>query len=246
MRWRLAVLGLAAYAGALLVTAPAGLLDAGFNSASNGSLRLTEAQGGLWSGAGRLEMRAANGRALVNQGLRWRLLPGQLLQAKLAFELQLELSAQAFVLSLGSRGIEVVGADINLPAAALAAAQPKLMPLQLTGDVSLRIKQLAIASGDWTGAVTLQWRHAGSALTQVYPLGDYELQLAGEGSAAQVSLVTLHGPLQLDGKGSLSQGGKLAFTAFARIDPNFRTSLEPLLRLIAVERSDGSFELQLG
>lgn len=246
MRWQLVVLGLIAYAGAMLLTAPAGLLDAGLNSASNGSLRLSEAQGGLWSGAGRLEMRAATGRALVGEGLRWRLLPGQLLQGKLAFELQLEHSARAFVLSLGSRRIEVAGADINLPAAALSAVQPKLVPLQLTGELSLRIKQLAIVSGGWTGAMTLQWRHAGSALTQVYPLGDYELELAGEGSAAQIKLLTLRGPLQLDGKGSLGQDGKLAFSAVARIEPNSRALLEPLMRLIAVERGDGSFELQLG
>jgi len=246
MRWRLAAIGLAAYAGALLATAPARLLDAGMNSASSGSLRLSEAQGSLWSGAGRLEMRTAGGRSLLGQGLRWRLLPGQLLQAKLAFEVQLERGARPFVLALSSGRFEVVGADFNLPAAALAAAQPKLAPLQLTGDVSLRIKQLAIAPEGWTGNATLQWRHAGSALTQVSPLGDYELQLAGEGAAARVSLVTLQGPLQLEGKGSLSQGGKLAFTAIGRIDPNFRALLEPLLRLIAVDRGDGSFEFQLG
>lgn len=242
---RLVLLGLIAYACALLITAPAGLLDQGLSSASNGRLRLSEAQGGLWSGAGRLEVRSTSGRALLGEGLRWHVLPGQLLQGRLAIELQLEHSANAIMISLGPGRVEILAADINLPAAALSAAQTKLVPLQLTGEVLLRIKQLAIASGGWTGTVTLQWRHAGSALTKVYPLGDYELELAGQGAAAQIKLVTLSGPLQLDGKGSLSQGGQLAFAAIARIDPNFRALLEPLMRLIAVERGDGSFELQL-
>lgn len=245
MRWRLAALGLLAYAIALLAGAPAGLLDAGMNSASKGGLRLTEAQGGLWSGAGRLEIRSSGGRTLAAQGLRWRLLPIRLLRAELAFELQLEHSPRALVMALGSQGVEIFDADVNLPAAAFAAAEPKLAPLQLTGELSLRSAQLSIASGGWTGSATLQWRNAGSALTTVYPLGDYELRFVGEGRAGQFSLLTLKGPLSLEGKGSLPPGQKAALALNARIDPASRAALEPLMRLIAVERSDGSFELRL-
>lgn len=246
MRWRWLAWGLAFYGLALLVMAPASFLDRGLDGASGGRLRLVEAQGRLWSGAGRLEMRAASGRALVSQGLRWHWLPENLLRAKLGFELELEFAEQAFVLSMNLRQLEVTNAAINLPAAALAAAQPKLLPLQLKGDVVLRIKSMEITPTGWTGNATLHWRHAGSMLTQVSPLGEYELQIAGEGTATRVDLVTLQGPLQLQGKGSLIHGGKLSFVATASIPQEFRTSLEPLMRLLAVERRDGIFEFQLG
>ena len=95
------------------------------------------------------------------------------------------------------------------------------------------------------GGATLQWRGAGSALTPVAPLGDYELRLDGSGTAVRASLRTLVGPLRLEGSGSWTPGASPAFLGTARVAPEFRVQLEPLLRLIAVERGDGSFELQL-
>jgi len=79
----------------------------------------------------------------------------------------------------------------------------------------------------------------------VSPLGDYELRLEGEGPAGRATLHTLQGPLRLDGKGSWMHGDSPAFLAMARVPPQHQQQLAPLLRLIAVERGDGSFELQL-
>ena len=95
------------------------------------------------------------------------------------------------------------------------------------------------------GNATLQWRGAGSAFTRVSPLGDYELRFEGEGAAVRASLRTLQGPLQLDGQGSWTSGGNPAFLGTARVPPQQRQQLAPLLRMIAVERGEGSFELQL-
>ena len=95
------------------------------------------------------------------------------------------------------------------------------------------------------GNVTLQWRDAGSVLTPISPLGDYELNLDAEGAAVHVLLRTIQGPLQLDGKGSWANGDNPDFLAIARVPPQHQQQLGPLLRLIAVERSAGSFELQL-
>ena len=237
-------MGCVAYALALVATAPAGLLDAELDSVSGGRLRLSGANGSLWSGAGRLEMRAKGSRVLAGQDLRWRFLPGRLLRAALAFEFDLG-NGQNFVLAIAPGQVEVVGVQLNLPATALAALQPKLAPLQLTGEMLLRVERLVASPRGWTGNATLHWRHAGSALTRVSPLGDYELRFTGDGGAAQLKLTTVQGPLRLEGKGSVVQGGALAFVVGARIDPDFRAALEPLLRLIAVERGDGGFELKL-
>jgi hypothetical protein len=58
-------------------------------------------------------------------------------------------------------------------------------------------------------------------------------------------LRTIEGPLQLEGKGSWTQGERPAFLAMARVPPQHQQELAPLLRLIAVERGEGRFELQL-
>ena len=111
--------------------------------------------------------------------------------------------------------------------------------------VTIHVGQLSFAGGETEGNVTLRWRAAGSALTHLSPLGEYELRLDGGGTMVHASLSTLSGPLQLDGKGSWKHGDRVAFLATARVPPQHREQLAPLLRLIAVETGKGVFELQL-
>ena len=136
-------------------------------------------------------------------------------------------------------------ADINLPAAALGLGEPKLAPLGLTGDVLLHVTRLALGRNSVAGSATLQWRGAGSGFTRISPLGDYELRFEGEGSSVRATLRTLQGPLQLDGQGSWTSGARPAFLGSARIAQEQRQQLAPLMRMIAAERADGTFELQL-
>ena len=252
MRWRLLghgigayAVGLGAYAVGLIATAPATLVDAGLQRASDGRLHLADARGTLWSGAGQIEIRDAGGRTGVAKSLAWHLLPESLLRGHLVCEVELDQATRRFPVMISLSRIELADADINLPAAVLGLAVPKLAPLQLTGDVLLHVASLSIGRTGIRGNATLQWRAAGSALTPVSPLGDYELRLEDEGSAIHASLRTLQGPIQLDGKGSWANGDKPVFLATARVPPQHRQQLAPLLRLIAIERGEGSFELQL-
>ena len=237
---------LAAYALGLAASAPATLLDAALRSASEGRLRLAEARGTLWSGTGQLEARDASRRSGVAKAVAWRFVPQSLLRARAEFEIRTEDSSRRFAVSLAPSRIEIVDAEVSLPGELLGLAVPKLAPLRLAGELRLRVARLSIAErGGMQGGATLQWRGAGSALTPVAPLGDYELRLEGNGTAVRASLRTLVGPLRLEGSGSWTPGANPAFLGTARVAPEFRMQLEPLLRLIAVERGDGSFELQL-
>ena len=244
-RWRLIGIGFAVYALGLIATAPATLIDARLDQASAGALRLAEASGTLWSGSGQIEVRDANRRGGIAQSITWRIRPAYLLRAKLLYEVTLDHSAQHFSVTISPSRIEVADADINLPAAALGLGVPKLAPLGLTGDMLLHIARLAFGRGSVQGNATLQWRGAGSAFTRVSPLGDYELRLEGDGAAVQASLRTLQGPLQLDGQGSWTNGRSLVFQGNARVPPQHLQQLAPLLRMIAVDRGDGRFELLL-
>ena len=243
--WRLLAIGLGAYALALIITAPATLVDAGLRRASEGRLRLAEAQGTLWSGTGQLEIRDTSGRTGVAKSLAWRVLPESLLRGHLVCEVGLEQAARRFPVTLSLSRIQLTNADFSLPAAALGLAVPKLAPLELTGEMQFRVSSLSIGRGAARGRATLQWHAAGSALSPVSPLGNYELRIDGEGSVVRATLHTLQGPLQLDGKGAWTYGDNPAFLAIARVPLQHQQQLAPLLRLIAVERGDGSFELQL-
>ncbi|MFY9327465.1 MAG: type II secretion system protein N [Georgfuchsia sp.] len=244
-RWRLTGLGLVAYALGLIATAPATLIDARLEQSSAGALRLAEASGTLWSGTGLIEIRDANRSRGIAKSIAWNIRPAYLLRGKLRYEVTLDHAAQHFPVTVSPSQIEVISASINLPAATLGLGVPQLAPLGLSGDMLLNIPRLAFRRDSVQGNATLQWRGAGSAFTRVSPLGDYELRLEGDGATVKGSLRTLQGPLQLDGEGSWSNNRNPVFSGTARIPPQHKQQLAPLLRMIAVERGDGSFALQL-
>ncbi|OGA18574.1 MAG: hypothetical protein A3I63_10840 [Betaproteobacteria bacterium RIFCSPLOWO2_02_FULL_66_14] len=241
----LAGAGLAVFALALIVTAPATLLDSRLARQSEGRIRLAEAQGTLWSGSGLVEIRATNLQSGIAKHLRWRLRPAYLLRVQLVYEVFLDHAPNPFLVALQRSRADVTDADIALPAAAFGLAEPRLAALELTGDVQLHVARLTLSSGTIQGNATLQWRAAGSALAPVSPLGDYELSLEGDGGAVRGSLRTLRGPLQLDGQGSWSPGRNPEFQGTARVPPQHQQQLTPLLRLIAIDRGGGIFSLQM-
>ena len=243
--WRLIGVGLAAYALGLIATAPATLIDAQLAQLSAGGLRLAEASGTLWSGTGQLEIRDANRASGIAKTMSWRIRPAYLLLGKLRCEVTLDHALRNFPLTISLSGIEIADADINLPAAALGLGVPKLAALGLSGDMLLHIARLAMSRGSVQGNATLQWHAAGSAFTQVSPLGDYELRLEGSGTSVQASLRTLQGPLQLDGQGSWTSGRNPVFQGNARVAPPQQQQLTPLLRMFSIDRGDGRFELIL-
>jgi general secretion pathway protein N len=243
MRWTAPALGLGAYAAALIALAPATLIDVRLQRASDGRLRLAEAQGSLWSGAGWIEIRDAGGRAGVAKRLAWRVLPESLPRARLVAEVELDQAAKPFPVSISLSRMEIADARVSVPAAVLGLGMPRLAPLRLSGEVLVNISHLSLERGRMEGDATLQWRAAGSALTPISPLGDYEVRIKAAGSAVHAALSTLEGPLLLEGKGIWSSGAPPSFLATARVPEQHQEQLAPLLRLIAVERGAGNFEL---
>lgn len=244
-RRSLLAIGLGVYALALVVIAPATLVDIGLQRASDGHLRLAEARGTLWSGSGQIEIRDSGGRTGVARRLVWRIMPASLLRGHLLCEVGFGETAKRFPLTVSPSRIEMTDAAISVPAEVLGLGVPKLAPLGLTGNVLIRVARLSIARDGIDGTATVQWRAAGSTLSPVSPLGDYEVRLDGDGMTVHAYLRTIEGPLRLDGKGSWTQGDRPAFLAMASVPPRHQDQLAPLLRLIAVERDEGQFELQL-
>lgn len=237
--------GLTVYAGGLIVNLPATLIDASLGQTTHGLVRLTEAQGTLWSGAGHLEIRDKNQRIGNAHYLAWRFVPWSLLRGQLAFEVELDRAKQQIPLIFGLWRIELTNADIRLPAAVLGMVVPKLAPLALGGDLSLHIASLNVSRDRIQGNAVMQWHQADSALTAISPLGNYQLEVNSNGATIHTALRTLQGPLQLEGKGSWAASESPAFVGNANVPPPLQQQLAPLLRLIAVERGAGSFEIQL-
>jgi general secretion pathway protein N len=243
-RWHLCAGGIVAYLLILVAGAPATLVDALLRRASDGALRLAEARGTVWSGAGHLEILDAGRNAGVGRNLAWRLSPLSLLRGHLVCEMNLEAGARPFAVTIFPARIELADADIRVPAAIVGLAVPKLAALGLGGELLVHVTDLAIARGGVQGNATVLWRGASSVHIPATALGDYELRYATSGNTVTAALRTLEGPLQLDGAGSWAIGASPAFGVAARVAPPQRAQLEPLLRMVAVERSPGNFELQ--
>lgn len=242
MRGSLLAAGVAVYAAALVAFAPATLIDARLQAASDGRIRLAGAQGSLWSGTGWIELRDAQGASGVAKHLAWRVLPSSLARGQLLAEVELD-EAKPFAVAISPSRIEIADALIDLPAAALGVGVPRLAALRLTGQVHVDIPHLSLTQGRMEGDATLQWRGAGSALTAISPLGAYEVRFKGAGPELHAALRTLEGPLQLEGKGTWSNADAPSFQAIVRVPLEHQDQLSPLLRLVAVERAAGRFEL---
>lgn len=240
-RWKLLAAGIVAYALGLIALMPATLVDAALQRLSDGRLRLAEARGTFWSGAGQIEIRDVRQRTGVSKPVAWRFVPTSLLRGHLVCEV--EFDQRPFPVTISLSRVEVTHADIQLPAAVLGLTVPSLAPLELGGDLSLQVAKLTIDRNRIHGDATVQWRAASSALTPVSPLGSYELRVQDAGTGLRSSLRTLQGPLQLDGQGSWTNGSKPVLQATARVPPPHEQQLAPLLRLIGVERGGGTFEL---
>ncbi len=241
----LLAIGVGIYAAVLIVQAPATLVDAGLRQASNGRLRLAQAQGTIWAGAGLIEIRDVAGRSAIAMNVDWRVLPDSFWRGRLVCEIELERAARRFPIAVSLSKIEIADAQIDLPAAALVFVEPRLKPLRLSGDLLLRTSNLSIGQDGMVGNIRVQWLDAGSALSPVSPIGSYELGIDGHGKSVHATLSTLQGPVQLDGSGSWTNGGNPEFHATAQVPPQYRQQLTPLLGLISVQRDEGNFELQL-
>ena len=241
-RWLL-LTGFGIYSLALLISAPAALFDGQLQKFSSGSLRLAEADGTLWKGSGKLEIRTADGRTIHRKDLSWRFQAERLLFGNMTWLLDMDQGAQIVPLALFPGGVKIAHINIDLPAAALAHVVPDFAEFGLVGDLTFEGKEIRLTQDSMDGSASLRWRNAGLALSPVSPLGSYEINFVMEGPATTFNLNTLSGPLQVDGEGSWIPGSRPVFLSTAEIPEEFESRLAPFLRLIAVERGPGRFEL---
>ncbi len=221
-RCQLVAAGTIAYVLMLVATVPATVVDATLGRVSEGRLRIAEARGTIWSGAGRIQLFDASRQTGIAKIIAWHLVPGSLLRGRLACEMELDASGRRFTVTLSPARIEVTDADFSVPAAVLGIAEQKLAPFGLGGELVVQIADLMIGRRDIQANATVTWHRANSTHTKVSPLGEYELRFEHSGTARTANLRTLDGPLQLDGTGSWVEGAIPAFKATASFSTQYK------------------------
>ena len=106
---------------------------------------------------------------------------------------------------------------------------------------SLGSAEQGIEPRRFQGNITAEWQFASSNLTPVSPFGHYRLLTNGVFPGTQLNLLTISGPLELTGSGTIAEGGRLRFQGIARAlpgtDPAIKTQLTGLISLLG--RRDG-------
>jgi general secretion pathway protein N len=239
---RLLLLGVAAYLAFLVVNLPAAWVGVALERSSGGKLALGEPGGTAWNGHGALASLSSGGyRRLVD--LEWRLSPLALLAGRLSFALSGS-APDALIranVSFGLRSVALKDVDASAPAAAFEQAIPALVLAKPEGRVRVQAIHLEAGRDSLRGAATLEW--TGGALPGLHTprLGDYRLQITGNGDRAEVRLATLRGDLRLNAQGEwrAAQPNTVQMRGVAQFPPA-RKDLEALLPLLGIRGSGSS------
>jgi len=248
LRWLgYAVFVVVAVAAATLVLAPARWMASAVRSATQGRVDLAETAGSFWNGQATLVLASGaepgSQRASLPERLTWQLSPLALATGTLDLTLAHPSAlAQPLRLRASFTGrLEVGATTLRLPASLLVGLGAPWNTVRPGGVVSVTWDRLAIDRGRFQGNVTAEWQFASSNLTPVSPFGHYRLLTNGVFPGTQLNLVTISGPLELTGSGTIAEGGRLRFHGIARAlpgtDPAIKTQLTGLISLLG--RRDG-------
>lgn len=248
LRWiGYGLVALMATAATVGVLAPAQWLAAAVAGATHGRVELAETKGTLWNGEATLVLAsgAAPGavRASLPERLSWRLSPWQLLTGTIDLTLRHPSAlSQPLAIRAWPNGRATLGAaTVRLPASLLVGLGAPWNTVRPGGVITLSWDRLQIEPGRWQGSLSAEWQYASSALTPVAPMGHYRLQTNGVFPGTELNLLTLSGPLELTGSGTIAEGGRLRFQGVARAmpsaDPGVKTQLTGLISLLG--RRDG-------
>lgn len=249
MSWRRTALyvvaGLVLYLVFLVASAPASWVAWGLARAGQNMVTLAAPRGTVWRGEAQLYAGGPANTQHVGR-LTWRLLPLRLFLGDIALDLGLTeggLQARLIVQrGPGQLTLEDLNATVPAPLAGVFYA-PALF-VAPTGTLELRSENLALTRASLTGEAQILWRGAGGRFTGPASLGDYRLDLSGQGERATLRVSTVGGELEVSGNGEWRVGGgqlRFAGSAQPRSDA---ARLEPLLRPLGPDRGGGRRDLR--
>jgi hypothetical protein len=205
----------------LAMRLPGSLADAALDRASDGALRLAQAQGSLWRGSGALMViDPVTQRWQAWQQLEWKTDFSRLWRGTIGWHFASGGGPLADV-EIGPGGIRLAKLQLRGPARFFLERIPNALGRAgWEGDV-------AVDSPGWQcswslrcdGSAELRWYGASSELLQKLRLGDYRVAVAGRGGEITAHIDTLSGEIDVVGDGRWSPGGTPSFNGTLRGDP---------------------------
>ena len=243
MRFSITVLWLLIVAAvALVALAPATWLDRRIAAASDGSLRLSDAEGTVWQGRGEL----GDARGTWRIPVAWRISPLPLLRGAVDIELasSADPDAPRGRLLLENDSVTFRNVALRVPASVLGTLASTRLPVEPGGELVLDAPQFRYRPNQIDGAFDLRWQRARLATAgSAVDLGTVTAHVAPQGSALAGVIGNVGGDARIDGDVSLSASG-IAFRARIAPGPNVPPDIARMLAALGTPDANGVVHLQ--
>jgi general secretion pathway protein N len=242
----LIVLGLVAFGVILVVTMPASFIASQVGSSLPPQVTIDGAKGNMW--AGEASVRAAPGGVPITiEKVQWRFKPSRLADGKIAFDTSATSGGFEAKMELQRDGTRWHVRDLRVDgdASGFATIFPILAAYKFLGPVTLTAASLDGNEHEVWGDAKIEWRDAGTALSQVRPLGTFRAEWHGDGASGRINASTLAGPLRVSGAGTTGTPARLDFSGEAGADASAGLSLDPLLDQIGQRKPNGARAIEI-
>jgi len=244
--WLAIVCGAILIVLALIITAPASLLEGRLAKISGGRAQISSANGTLWRGAGELVLDDGVGRRVA-----WRLDPWAALRGELRGTLSGDGAAPDARFAVGRDRVELDGVSLVMPVSALLrTAGVSSLLATAGGEVAIRIDRLVRDTDAIDVQLALQWRDASIAGLGSAPpmaLGDIQAELSGRGAEVSGPITNRGGEVELAGKATASASGSTRLEANIRprpgIDKAHADAIAKTLAAVAVPDGQGGYRI---
>jgi len=201
--------------GALLITAPATLLDARLAALSDGQLRVANAVGTIWNGSGEVVLLPSRAR----EALRWQIDAWPLLRGEVRGAIGTDMEGAPSGSVVYARDhFELRALDLALPVEAFLPLVTSAK-IALGGTLYVQLNHLAWAANALDGQLALQWRDAsvpGPQANSRIALGDLRIDLSGHGVELAGPVHNTGGDVEIIGQLTLTAAGGLSLEATLR------------------------------
>ncbi len=234
---------------AVVVEAPATLLDNRVDLLSGGRIRVANAKGTVWRGSGELTLlpMSADERRLP---ISWRVKALPILWGDIAGTLNGDdLTGTPASFSFSRSRTTLQNFVVALPASALLRVANIPSMLTASGDLEFNVESVSMTEQAIDGHIVARWQGADLAAPPLgrVALGDVRLDLAGQGGPFQGKLSNVGGEVDLSGTITFVSDGRPRLDMVVQPRPNIdserKKNLVSALSMIGAPNGAGGYRL---
>jgi general secretion pathway protein N len=209
-------------------------------------LQLTHIEGGLIQGSADFYWGDDNASTLPLGRWEWRYSPGWDGLLTETISALLGPATGQVALQVSWDGVTLHNADFIIQVSTIKWHHPLWMMVQPSAELHFQAQKINIQNEGITGEASLTCSHGYSPQVRLPDLGSWQIQWKSEDTIGILKLVTLKGPLHVDGDGQFSmQPLQLKLSGRLWSEARYARDLEPIIKSIGPQQVDGSVPWKL-